>query len=141
MGKRKPSVHRKVVSYSCLTRRFLTSCWSMRSKRLAADSSVDIQRTLLKLLVKELSQVYDHVDVHPAIIGSPLSTEAEGMSRCVLIRWYDNSPLARIVFAPQYLIVELGPRRREGWQKVVRIRYQDPRFVERILRLLEEAWP
>jgi len=112
----------------------------MGSKEPAADPAVDIQETLLKLLVKELSQVYDHIDVHPAIIGSPLSTDPEGMLR-VLIRWYNNAPLARILFAPEYLIVELGPRGTEGWKKVVLVRYQDPKTVERILRLLEQAWP
>ena len=35
----------------------------------------------------------------------------------ILVRWYDNSPLARIVLAPDHLIVELGPRRSEGWKK------------------------
>jgi hypothetical protein len=112
----------------------------MRSESSPPDPAVDIQETWLKLLVRELRQVYDLVDVHPANSGSSISNEPEGMLR-IVVRWYDNSPLARILLAPDHLIVELGPRRSEGWKKVVRIRYQDPRSVEQIFRLLEQALP
>jgi hypothetical protein len=112
----------------------------MRSETSTPDPAVDIQETLLKLLVKELRRIYDHVDVHPAITGSSISNDPQDMLR-IFIRWYDNSALARVLFASEYLIVELGPRQSGGWTKVVRVRYQDPGSVERILGLVAQALP
>jgi hypothetical protein len=112
----------------------------MTSKIFPPHSAVEIRKTLVDLLVKELRQVYDHVDVNPAIPNSSISNEPEGMLR-ILIRWHDNAQLARILFASDVMVVELGPRRSEGWKRVVHVRYQDPESVERILRLLEQAWP
>ena len=59
----------------------------MSSEISLPDPVVDIQQTLLKLLVRDLRQVYDHVDVHPAIIDGSISKEPEGMLR-IFIRWY-----------------------------------------------------
>ena len=103
-----------------------------------SEPAIDVQQVLLNLLVKELKRTYDNVDEHLPVSGN--SNDPDNFLR-ILIRWYDNSPLARILFAPDYLIVELGPRRAEGWKRVVRIRYQDPRSIDRILRLVEQAEP
>jgi hypothetical protein len=112
----------------------------MTSESSDPRPAVDIQKTLLELLVRELRRVYDHVDGHPAAPGGSAQMGPDGWPR-ILVRWYDNAPLARIVFAPNELNVELGPRRSERWQRVVRVRYQDPKVVERILRLIGTAEP
>jgi hypothetical protein len=112
----------------------------MEMMGISADPAVDVQKTLLRLVVKELKQVYDHVDAYPASRARSTPNEAEAMLR-ILIRWYDDSPLAQVRFAPDGLIVELGPRYAHGWKKVVRILYQEPRTIERILGLVEQAWP
>ncbi len=101
---------------------------------------VDIQQTMIELLVRELRRVYDHVEVQPAVPGGSSQSEPENSQR-IVVRWYDNAPLARIVLAPNELIVELGPRRLEGSKRVVRVRYQDPGTVQRILQLIGSAEP
>jgi hypothetical protein len=118
----------------------LCSGHRMNSEISSPAPAVDIQETLLKLLVKELRRAYDHVDVIPAIIGTSIPNDPQDMLR-IFIRWYDNSALARVLFAAEYLIVELGPRQSDGWDKVDRVRYQDPRCVERIFGLVAQALP
>ena len=110
----------------------------MTSESTNPRAVVDVQQTLIELLVRELRRVYDHVEVQPAVPGSSSQSEPENSPR-IVVRWYDNTPLARIVLAPNELIVELGPRRSEGWKRVVRVRYQDPGAIQRILQLIGSA--
>lgn len=112
----------------------------MTSESPISRPAVDIQQALLELLVRELRRVYDHVDGQPAAPGGSGGDDPDDWPR-ILVRWYDNTPLARILFAPHELIVEVGPRRSERWHRVVRVHYQDPRVVERIMRLLGTARP
>jgi hypothetical protein len=99
---------------------------------------IELRQALVEILVKELKRIYDIVEEYPAVVGSV--DEPEGMRR-IVVRWYDNSPVARILLGPDDLIVELGPRRTDGWKRVVHIRYQDPMSIERILELVGTADP
>jgi hypothetical protein len=116
-----------------------------RAMRMTDESSnprpvIDVQQTLIALLVRELRRVYDHVDVYPAVPGASSPTEPENLPR-IVVRWHDNAPLARIVLAPNELTVELGPRRSTGWKRVARVRYPAPNAIERILELVGTAEP
>lgn len=112
----------------------------MNSDSSFPRSAVDIQQTLTELLVRELRRVYDHVEVQPAVPAGSSPSEPENLPR-IVVRWYDNAPLARIVLAPKELIVELGPRRTEGWNRVARVHYQDPNAIQQALQLIGTAEP